>query len=203
MKKIFKFGLYAFLAIIVLGVVATVFGGEDTAESTDSEPASAEAEGSESKEASKDESSDEAEEKTYGIGDTVEVGAMTYTINEKSTADEVGPSVMPETASGKYVVLNVTVKNNGDEAVTVDGTYFKLKQNDKTFEADTMASTSANQAEDGSIENSFFLEQLNPGSEISGNVVFDVAPEIADADDLSVEAQEGIFGTVTETITLQ
>ncbi|MFG6149640.1 DUF4352 domain-containing protein [Halobacillus sp. B23F22_1] len=196
MKKFLKLGCLGFIGLIVLGVIIASLGGEDEAtESNDTEPASAEADSSDGKE--------ETEEETYSIGDTVEVGAMTYTINEKTTAEEVGPSVMPETASGKYVVLNVTVKNNGNEAVTVDGTYLKLKQGDKTFEADSTASMSANQGDDGSIENSFFLEQLNPDSEISGDVVYDVSTEIAESDDLSVEAQEGIFGTVTESITLE
>ncbi|MGP4061822.1 DUF4352 domain-containing protein [Halobacillus sp. H74] len=204
MKKLLKLALFAFLAIMVLGVAIVSFidEGDNTADSNDAEPASVEAEGdSESSEGADAESTEE--ETTYSMGDTVEVGAMTYTINEKSTAKEVGPSVAPTTANGKYVVLNVTVKNNGNEAVTVDGSYFKLKQDEKTFETDSMASTSANQGEDGSIQNSFFLEQLNPGSEISGNIAFDVAPEVADSDSLSLLAQEGIFGTVSETIELQ
>lgn len=202
------------IAIIIVGALAT--GGEEDTASEGQENAEAEATSTEptsedtsTEEASSEESSeDAAEEKKEepaempGVGESVEVGAMTYTINEVSTASEVGPSVAPTTANGKYVVLDITVKNNGNEAVTVDGSYFKLMQGEKTFEADTMASTSANQGEDGSIQNSFFLEQLNPSSEMSGKVAFDVAPEIADADDLVVQAQEGIFGTVSKKIDL-
>ncbi|WP_156418718.1 DUF4352 domain-containing protein [Lentibacillus amyloliquefaciens] len=72
-----------------------------------------------------------------------------------------------------------------------------------SFEADSIASTTANQNEVGTIEDSFFTEQINPGSEISGKVVFDVSPDVAEADNLKVEAQEGIFGSATKTIKLQ
>ncbi|WP_077622445.1 DUF4352 domain-containing protein [Sediminibacillus massiliensis] len=192
MKKFFKIGCLGIIALIVLGIVVASLGGDDSSSNNEEN----------TEESSNSEGSSEEQETTYSIGDTVEVGAMTYTINEKTTADQVGPSIAPEEANGNYVVLDITAKNNGDEAVTVDGSYFKLKQGDKTFEADSAASMTANQGEDGSIQNSFFLEQLNPGSEMTGKVVFDVAPEIAEADDLTVVAQEGIFGSVTETIEL-
>ncbi|MBN9655972.1 DUF4352 domain-containing protein [Halobacillus sp. GSS1] len=204
MKKLLKFVLYAFLAIIVIGGLAAAFGGdgEDTTkENETAEPATAEASDTEDVE-SKEEESSESEEKSYKIGDTVEVGAMTYTVNGVSTTDQVGPSAFPTEASGKYVVLEVTAKNNGNESVMIDGSYFKLTQGDKTFESDAMASTSANQNEDGTMGDTFFLEQLNPGSELSGKIAFDVAPEIADAAGFSVVAQEGVFGTVSKTIEL-
>ena len=38
---------------------------------------------------------------------------------------------------------------------------FKLKSGDKTFEADNTGSMSANQNDNGSIENSFFLQRIN------------------------------------------
>ncbi|TFJ93154.1 DUF4352 domain-containing protein [Lentibacillus salicampi] len=199
MKKFMKFGCLGFIGIIAIIVIISIAsgGGEtDTASTNGSNNDSA----NENKE---DSSGEEKTEKLPGIGEAVEVGAMTYTINEKTTAKEVGPSVAPETASGKYIVLDITAVNNGNEAVTIDGSYFKIKQGEKTFEADSMASTTANQNEDGTIKNSFFMEQLNPGSELSGKVVFDVSPDVAGADNLKVEAQEGIFGSVTKTIKLQ
>ncbi|WP_153465033.1 DUF4352 domain-containing protein [Sediminibacillus terrae] len=205
-KPIYKKWWVWALAIIVVIAIATGGGEDDTtagsdkAEDSGEQTASAD---SGAEDSTSEDKKEEPKEEIPGIGDTVEVGAMTYTINEKTTSDEVGPSVAPETANGTYLVLDITALNNGDESVTIDGSYFKLKQGDKTFEADSMASISANQGEDGTIQNSFFMEQLNPGSEMSGKVVFDIAPDIAESDDLVVEAQEGIFGTVTETIELQ
>lgn len=100
-------------------------------------------------------------------------------------------------------MLNVTLKNNRNEAVTVDTNFFKLKRGEKTYDADAMASMSANQGESGDIENSFFLQQLNPDMEISGKVVFDLAPEVAEAQDLQLQVQTGFWGTENELINLQ
>ncbi|SET95670.1 protein of unknown function [Salinibacillus kushneri] len=202
-KKPFYKKWWVWLIAIIIIAVASTSGGDETETSSNDTSNETANTSEDTNNDSGENNKEEDTKKLPGIGEEVKVGAMTYTINEKSTTEQVGPSSLPEEANGKYVILNITVKNNGDEAVTIDGSFFKLKQGDKTFEADSMASTSANQAEDGSIKNSFFLEQLNPGSEMTGNVAFDVAPEIADSNNLKVEAQEGIFGTVTKNIELK
>ncbi|MED3691315.1 DUF4352 domain-containing protein [Peribacillus butanolivorans] len=195
MKKFFKIGCLGFIGLIVLGIIIGIAtGGDDT-----------ETKNSTKKEETKTDSKEkkETKAKTYGIGDVVKVGDMEYTIKEKTEKDQVGPSVLPDKASGKFVVLEVSLKNNGNEAVTADASFFKLKRGEKIYEADSAASISANQGEDGQIENSFFMQELNPDSEASGKVVFDVAPDVAKASDLKVQVQTGVFGTETETISLQ
>lgn len=196
MGKFLKFGCLGFIVLIVLGaIIGAMSGGDDneTAQKEDSVETS-----TGSKEDTKDNPN-----KAYKIGEEVKVGDMVYTVNGKSTTDQVGPSVLPTKASGKYLVLDVTLKNNGNEAVTVDSSFFKLKRGDKTYEADAEGSMSANQKEDGSIDNSFFLQELNPDLEMGGKVVFDVSPEIAEASDLQLQVQTGVFGTETEVINLQ
>lgn len=196
MKKFFKFGCLGFIVLIALGaIIGAMGGGDDSA--TEPQEDSVET-STESKESPKDKP-----KKAYKIGEEVKVGSMIYTINDKSTADQVGPSALPTKASGKYLVLDVTLKNNGNEAVTVDSSFFKLKRGEKTYEADAEGSMSANQKEDGSIDNSFFLQELNPDLELSGKVVFDVAPEVTEANDLQLQVQTGVFGTETEVINLQ
>lgn len=78
-----------------------------------------------------------------------------------------------------------------------------MKKGKKTYEADSAASVSANQKEDGSIDNSFLMQDLNPDSTMSGKVVFDVAPEVANAKDLKLVVQTGIYGTQKGTISLK
>ncbi|MFL0365335.1 DUF4352 domain-containing protein [Pseudobacillus sp. 179-B 2D1 NHS] len=200
MKKFFKFGCLGFIVLIVLGaIIGAMGGGDDSA--TESSEDSVET-STEPTENTKDKPKKE-EKKAYKIGEEVKVGKMVYTVNGKSTADQVGPSVLPTKAGGKYLVLDVTLKNNGNEAVTVDSSFFKLKRGEKTYEADAEGSMSANQKEDGSIDNSFFLQELNPDLEMAGKVVFDVSPEIAEANDLQLQVQTGVFGTETEVINLQ
>ncbi|MFD2704045.1 DUF4352 domain-containing protein [Salibacterium lacus] len=214
MKKVGIGCLASIGGLVVLIIIISIFAsGDDTSQtsggdsgSNGSEETSADTETSNGEESSDNSSGsdEEVEEEapTYSIGDTVEVGAVEYTVNNRSTAEQVGPSSLPEEASDMYLVLDITFKNNGNEAVTVNSGYLKLKQGETTFEADEMASMSANQNEDGTMGDTFFLEEVNPGSERNGKVVFDVAPDIAEADDLQVEVQEGIFGSVTEVINL-
>lgn len=172
-------------------------GGDNTAKNTSTST------GTKQQQTKKSAPSKKPAPKTYGIGDNVTVSKMVYKVNKKTTATQVGPSALPSKASGKFVVINVTLKNNGDKAVTVDSSFFKLKHGGKTYDADSSASMSANQEESGNIQNSFFMQQLNPDSTISGNVVFDVAPEVADATDLQLQVQTGLFGTETGIINLK
>lgn len=178
------------LAIIVIIALTNCGNGDDDNQATS--PAT-----------DKEDKTEEPAKKAYVIGDQVKVGDMVYKVNNKDTATQVGPSALPEKANGTFIILNIDVKNNGSEAVTVDSSFFKLKRGDKTYEADAAASLSANQSESGDIQNSFLLQQLNPDSEMSGKVVFDVAADIAKADNLQLQVQTGAFGTETETINLK
>lgn len=196
MKKFFKIGCLGFIVLIVLGIVIAVAtsGGDESA--TTPEPSSSDS-------ATTEETIEEKKAEVAGIGEVVKVGDVSFTINSKETADQVGPSIMPETASGKYVVLDVTFLNGGNEAVMIDSSFFKLKLGEKTYEADSMASLTGNQNEDGSIQNAFMAEEINPDSEVTGKVVFDVNPDVADSADLQVQVQSGLFGTETATINLK
>lgn len=192
------------LAIIIIGGIGSSLGGEEEATTKDNQSKATEEKADKTSVQPKEEKQAPKEEvKSFGIGQEVNVGDMTYTITAKNTATQVGPSALPTTASGKYVVVDVTLKNNGNDAVTVDSSFFKLKRGEKTYEADSSGSMSANQGENGDIQNSFFLQKVNPDSTISGKVVFDVAPEVADATDLQIQVQTGVFGTETEIINLQ
>lgn len=195
MKK-FGIGCLSIIGfIVVIGIIVAIAGGGGDDSSSTS--------GSDSDSSNKTEEKASNEEETFGLGDTAEVGAVTYTVDNFETTQSVGPSALPTETSQQFIVLDVTFKNNGNKAVTFDSSYLKLKNGDKTYEADSTASMSANQSEDGSIENSFFLQEVNPDSEISGKVVFEVAPEVAEADGLQLQVQEGIFGTKTGVYNLK
>lgn len=207
MKKFFKFGCLGIIVLIVLAVIVAALGGGDETEqgnTSTNEPATEQATETEApKEETTEEPKEEATEDTVGKGTPLDVGDVTFTLNGVELADQVGPSALPTTASGKYLVLDVTLKNNGNEAITVDSSFFKLTRGEKTYEADASASMSANQGEDGTIQNSFFLQEVNPDMEITGKVVFDVAPEVAEATDLQLQVQTGFWGTETGKINLK
>ncbi|QSX20037.1 DUF4352 domain-containing protein [Priestia megaterium] len=204
-RSIFK--RWWFWVIVVILVAAIGSNGseeekKDTAQQATAQPKEEKSPATETKqEAPKEEKKEE--KKGFGIGDTVKVGDMVYTVNSKTTATSVGPSALPTEAKGKFLVIDLKVKNNSDKSVTVDSSFFKLKHDGKTFEADAAGSMSANQGEDGNIKNSFFLEQLNPDLEMGGKIVFDLSPETVDASDLQLQVQTGAFGTETELINLK
>lgn len=197
--------------LILFGACTAAFsGGGEEATSTEESNTESETTASEdtteksTEEETSEESTEEDTEAPDGaIGEKIDVGNMSYTVNEITTATQVGPSVFPTTANETFIVVDLTVTNNGDEAVTVDSTYFKLLIDGATFDADSEASMIANQNENGEIVNSFFLENLNPGSTLSGKIVFDVSQTNADNPEKVLEVQEGIFGTQTGKINLQ
>lgn len=156
--------------------------------------------GDDDKSSSGGESSDKADSgKTYQMGEVVKVDGVEFTINNVSTATQIGSNGLEENAKGEYVILDTTVKNNNDESLNMDSSYFKLVDGSKTSEADTMASTTANQ--ESSPDNTGFLgESINPGNEQNAKVVFDVSSDVANSTDKVVQVQSGIFGTKTAKI---
>src|SRR5690606_31034581 len=64
-------------------------------------------------------------EEVKGIGESLKVGDVVYTVNSRTEATNVGGE-FGQTAKGKYLVLDVTVKNEGNEALLVDTSLFKL-----------------------------------------------------------------------------
>ncbi|MER2169060.1 MAG: DUF4352 domain-containing protein [Psychrobacillus psychrodurans] len=197
-KPFYKRWWFIVIAVIVVLAAIGSMGEEDTEKVETSAPVV-----EKSNEKEKEKIEEEPKEEIAGVGTALEVGDAVFTLNGVELTDQVGPTILPEKASGKFVVLNVTYKNNGNDAVTLDASFFKLKRGEKTYESDSMASMSANQGEDGAIENSFFFQEVNPDMEISGKVVFDLAPEVAEATDLQLQVQTGIFGTETGLINLK
>ena len=190
-KPFYKKVWFWVLAVIVVAAIGGSLGGEETA--TDTTVA-------DTKETT--ESTPAKEEPAFKVGDVVTVGDMEYTVNGLEVSKSVGPSIMPTEAKGTFLIVDLTVKNNGNEAVMVDSSFFKLKEGDKSFEADAAGSMSANQGDDGQITNSFFLENLNPDIEMQGKIVFDISEEQANSTKTQLEVATGAFGTETETINL-
>lgn len=173
------------LLILLIGACAAAMGGNDD---TKKEDATTSTTTKEDKKETK---------KAYKIGDTVKVGKMQYKVNGVSTATAVGADGFGEKAKGTYQIVDITVKNNGDDSIIVDTELFKLKVGNKTLSADGGASVTAND-----VNNSFFLEELNPDSELTGKVVFDVSNALIDKDK-QLEVATGFFGTETDVIDLK
>lgn len=129
------------------------------------------------------------------IGEVTKVGDVEYIVNSKSVSQNVGGEY-GKTANGSYLILNVTVKNSGKKSITVTNDFFKLLKGDTEYETDSVAGMYANE------EGKFFLSELNPENSITGNVVFDLNAETANASRLVLQVQTGVWGTQKGKINL-
>lgn len=142
------------------------------------------------------EKDDDSGKKMGSVEQPLRVGDVEYTVHSYKTADSVGGEYLNQKANGVYLIVNVTVKNLGKKPLSVDSDYFELRKGDSEYESDSTAGLYAN--EDGK----FFHDKINPDGELTGNVVFDVTKETADASDLMLQVQTGAWGTQKGLITL-
>jgi hypothetical protein len=168
------------LAILVIGGIANA--GEDTA-STTSTTSTDSGVGSD---ATSNASSEKKEtKKQYSIGDEVNVGKLSYIIKDVEEKKSLSSVLGNKTTEGKFVVVELTVKNNDNESRTADTNMFKIMTPDgKEFSADGTLDMYVNKAGDG-----FFLEQFNPHISRTGKVVFELP---AEAEEYSLRVSSGL-----------
>lgn len=196
-----------FGVLILFGACSALLGGEEntstTEESNTEKAASEKSEEESTEEETTEESTEETKEedtKTAGVGETLTVDGIDFTVNEWYQQDTVG-DVMTSNANDTYLILDVTVKNNQNEAAMLMNDFFKIVIGESTYEPDGAASTTANQAI--SPDNLGLLgEELNPGSSRNALIVYDVTQEVVDDPEKQLQVQSGMFGTQTGLINL-
>ncbi|WP_277679709.1 DUF4352 domain-containing protein [Gracilibacillus dipsosauri] len=191
-KSIFKRWWFWVIAVIIVILIIPT-GEEEEADAggkKETEPKSEETAGASEEKTEEDTAKEEEKEepKVAGIGEAVKVGDVIFTVHGKSTADNVGGE-FGDNAQGIYLIVDVSVKNDGKEAITTDTSFFKLKVGDTEYEADSSASIFANE------DAEFFLQQVNPGIESRGKVVFDVPEDVVNSSEVLLNVQTGFFGT--------
>ncbi|MBO0811000.1 MAG: DUF4352 domain-containing protein [Microlunatus sp.] len=105
---------------------------------------------------------------TAGIGDTVTDGDLSFTVtNVETGVATVGDEYWSETASGQYVIVDITVKNVGSEAATFDATgqYLYNAAGDR-FSSDSDAMVA--------VPDSSLFDEINPGNSVEGKIIFDM-----------------------------
>lgn len=212
-----KWVLIIFGLLILLGACGAMLGGGDeNATNTTPDEATEESEDNSSNETDVDTESGEQEEsasedeevveedeavESVGIGETLTVDDLDFTVHGVTQQDSVG-DVMTSNANDTYLVLDVTVTNNQNEAVMMMSEYFKIVDGETVYEPDSVASTNANQAI--SPDNLGLLaEELNPGSSRDALIVYDVTQQVVDSNTKQLQVQSGMFGTQTGIINLQ
>jgi hypothetical protein len=107
-----------------------------------------------------------------GISSDVEIKVL-ESYNKKAIGDN---EFYRKEALGIYKIIKLSLKNNQDDAITVNANSFKLfdsKEREFSYssEAQTALMISLNNKE------SFFLKKINPGLTIEGYIVFEIPKE--------------------------
>jgi hypothetical protein len=105
----------------------------------------------------------------YKIGDIVKMQNLAYKVNKVDSAKQIGSGIVHAKADGYFLMVNLTVTNQGKEAETIDSSMFTLVEgNGKEYDANGVAAMYI----EGN--NNFFLDKLQPHAAKIGYVVFDV-----------------------------
>ncbi|WP_182111389.1 MULTISPECIES: DUF4352 domain-containing protein [unclassified Actinotalea] len=163
--------------LVVLGIGASALGGGDgdaPAGAAPTQPADAplaEDVQDAQDEATQDEATQDeaAAEALPGVGATVADGKFEFVVTQVEVGvTRVGDDMFGQEAQGQFVLVHLTVTNIGDQAQYFDGSSQKaLDAQGRTFSADTGAAIYLGDANS-------FLNQINPGNQVQGLVVFDV-----------------------------
>lgn len=122
----------------------------------------------------------------YKMSETFKIADVEYTIHSKEVVQNVGGE-FGMNAKGSYLILNVTVKNNGTKAITVSDSDFKLVKDKTEYKTDSTAGIYAN--DDANL----FFTSVNPENEVTGNVVFGLNPDTISDTNLKLKVDAG-FG---------
>lgn len=159
MRKTTTFALLA-TALIALGCGA---GATDT----DTASSSGSGDGATAK-------GEEKAAKTAKIGQPARDGKFEFTVkSSKCGVAKVGDSVLGEKAQGQFCLITINVKNIGKESQMFDGSSQKAYAADGTeYSSDTGAAIYANKNAET------FLNEINPGNQVTGVVVFDIPKNV-------------------------
>ncbi|HLQ84369.1 MAG TPA: DUF4352 domain-containing protein [Pseudogracilibacillus sp.] len=134
------------------------------------------------------------------MGEAATVGDVSLTfksveeVNEINSGNEFIDNV---TTEGKFIILDIDVKNEKSEAITIDSSLFKLTNRETTYDPTTSGEVMMAMMGD----DDFFLTQINPGLNKSEKVAFEVAGDL-DLSKYVLVVSTRSFGTESVEISL-
>ncbi|MEU8405628.1 DUF4352 domain-containing protein [Micromonospora sp. NPDC048842] len=159
------------LALLATGLIALGCGSGAADKASDSSS------DSKASSSSGDEGGAKAEEKpakTAKIGQPARDGKFEFTVkSSKCGVAKIGSDLLGQKAQGQFCLVTLIVKNIGKEAQMLDGSSQKAYAADGTeYSADTGAAIYANKNAET------FLNDINPGNQVTGVVVFDIPKNV-------------------------
>ncbi|MER5454639.1 DUF4352 domain-containing protein [Micromonospora sp. NPDC002389] len=119
-------------------------------------------------------SGEKGEKKATKIGDAARDGKFEFTVeSSKCGVKKVGSDLLGAKAQGQFCLVTVNVKNIGKESQMFDGSSQKAYAADGTeYSADGSAALYANKNAET------FLNDINPGNQVTGVIVFDIPKDV-------------------------
>lgn len=137
-----------------------------------------------------------------GIGVPASIADVSFTVNSVEETNEIKSGnqfIDSAKTEGKFVIVDVTIKNDKKEAITINSSYFKLINVDGVeYDPNTDGAVMMAMME----EEDFFLQQVNPGLSKTGKVVFEVGSDL-DLNTVVLRGQTGFWGTEQIEISLK
>ncbi|RZT79074.1 uncharacterized protein DUF4352 [Micromonospora violae] len=159
------------LALLATGLIALGCGSGAADKASDS--------GSDNKASSSandkgDAKAEEKPAKTAKIGQPARDGKFEFTVkSSKCGVAKIGSDLLGQKAQGQFCLVTLNVKNIGKEAQMFDGSSQKAYAADGTeYSADSGAAIYANKNAET------FLNDINPGNQVNGVVVFDIPKNV-------------------------
>lgn len=173
MKKILKWGVIAFVVIMIIGAVSG--SGKNTTTTSNSGTTKTD---------------NKKEETVAKLNDVVTDKDLAFTATNVTKVKSLGNSYTKKDAQGTFYVVTLNIKNVGKETATMDSSMIKITDSqgrkfDRSIEGQTAKGLSQ-----GKVD--MFLQQVQPGLSVTGDIVFDL-PD--DATDLKLLVKGGLFGT--------
>lgn len=163
--------------VAILVIVGAATGGDesDKSVSTSDTPKTTPTAADEDKGDSTENASD-SNTPSVGPRGSVEVDTLRWRLSGARATKTIGDQQygLGAKANGVFVVVELSVKNNKSESVTLTSETVSLVAGDKTYSSDSNAET----ALIGTGAKTFLLEDLGPGVTLTGKTAFDVAPEV-------------------------
>lgn len=164
MKKLLKWGGIAFIAIIVLAVIAGSGGDKSKTNSTNT--------GGDT--ATNEKQAETAKE--YGLNEVVQDGDLAFSVSNVTTAKSLGNSYTLKNAQGMFYVVTLKLENKGNKTVTFDSSMAKVTdEQGREFERSIEGQTAKGMAQ-GNVD--LFLQQIQPSLSVTGDIVFDLPADV-------------------------
>jgi hypothetical protein len=167
--------LTVILALVLIGMVSSS-GSKNAGTTTNTS-------GSPKNEAKKD-------QPIVKIGEAVQANDLSFTVTDTTKAKSLGNSYTKKDAQGTFNIITLNIKNTGKETVTIDSSMMKITDSQgRTFDRSIEGQTAKGLSQ-GKVD--LFLQQVQPGLAVTGEIVFDL-PD--DAAGLTLLVRGSIFGS--------